>query len=490
MRRRPPALLIAAALLLAGCGSRVDESEVRAGAQPAGPVTLDPAALETLRAASGSLSASAGTATPGAALAPGAPGAPSTPAAPGAIPSSLTPRAPQQSRTSGAAVAARPADTGRCTAQGAPAALGQVGTFSGLAGPIAGDGLAAMAVWAKDVNARGGLACHPVTIYVRDDGGDPAQAASATRELIATRGVVAFVGNILPLSMAGFLPEIKKNGCVPAVGALAGDSLWNTDSCLFNPGGGFDEAIAGLVRQAVDRGHTKLGLLYCVEIAGCAYADKGVAAAANREGADLVYSAQVSLTQTDFTAQCQNAKNAGVQELAAALEGSALARLARSCLALNYRPLLVGAAFAINPRQAGDPKIRELGLATINPNAPWFLTDQPGLREYQAALARYAPQILSSGITSQMWASGRLLEAGIAKAGAAARQGPLTAAMVAAGLSRIRGETLGGLSAPLDFTGKIGRGSGCVYLALLDTRGWTAPNGSKPLCNLLPKGTR
>ncbi len=487
MRRRPPALLIAAALLLAGCGTRVDESEVRAGAQPAGPVTLDPATVEALRAASAGQVAPGSTA--GEDLA-----APDLPASAGAAPARSTqatdPTTPRDTAGRGPAGAApTTADTGRCTTQGAPVALGQVGTFSGIAGPIAGDGLAAMAVWAKDVNARGGLACHPVTLYVRDDGGDPGRAASAARELISERSVVAFVGNILPLSMPGFLPEIKKT-CTPVIGALALDSSWATDPCLFSQGGGIDESIAGLVRQAVQRGHLKLGLLYCVEIASCGAANKGVAEAAKRDGAELVYSAQISLTQTDFTAQCQNAKNAGVQELAVAMEGSAMARLARSCLALNYKPLLVGAAAAINPKQASDPKVRELGLATINPNAPWFATDQPGLREYQAALARFAPQILSSGITSQMWASGKLLEAGVAKLGTAVRERPLTAAMVLAGLGKVRGETLGGLTAPLDFTVRTARTSGCVYLALLDKRGWTAPMGSKPLCNLLPKGTR
>ncbi len=384
MTRRPRAASVAAAVclltLLAGCGTRASEADVRAGAQPEGVVTLDQASVDALAVA-----AQAGVA---AAAAPGGTTA--------ALPVATTPgnTSPGSGATAGtgptgSAATAKPrtsvatgtaADTGKCTTPGAPVTLGQVGTFSGLAGSITGDGLLAVAAWAKDVNARGGLACHPVTLYVRDDGGDPARAAAAVRELVDQRQVAALVANVTALSGAGFLPEVKKT-CVPSVGLDFGPD-WSREACLFPQGGGWFESIAALVKQAVDKKHLKLGLLYCVEISTCASAGKLVEEAAERYGAKLVYSSAVSLTQTDFTAQCQNAKNAGVEELAVALEGSAMARLARSCLALNYRPILVGAGLAVSVAQAEDPKLRELTVVAMAPNAPWFLTDQPGLKEY------------------------------------------------------------------------------------------------------------
>jgi branched-chain amino acid transport system substrate-binding protein len=479
-RRRlaaPVAIAVAVGVLLSGCGTRASDAEVRAGAQSDGAVTLDQSSLDALRTAGQATAGAPGTASdPGTttSTAPGAAGSGGTAAGPAAAgaPRATTPAA---GRTTTAATT-----LGACTTPGAPVYLGQVGTFSGLAGPIAGDGLAAMAVWAKEVNASGGLACHPVTLYVRDDGGDPARAAAAVQDLTG-RGVVAFVGNLTPLSQAGFLPEIKKK-CTPAIGIDFGPE-WATEPCLFPQGGGWNESIAGLVRQSVDRGDRQLGLLYCVEISSCGQIGKSISSTAAKAGAQLVYSSAISLTQTDYTAQCQNAKNAGVQELVVAMEGSAMARLARSCLALNFKPLLVGAAFAINGKQSEDPQVRELGLAAINADAPWFSTDQPGLRAYQAALARYAPQIATSGITLQMYAAGKLLEAGIATLGAAARTQPLTSALIVQGMDKVHNETLGGLTAPLDFTVKgRARSSGCVYLTVLGKSGWTAPNGTKPLC--------
>jgi len=481
----PVAATLSAVVLLSGCGTRASEEDVRAGARQSQVVSLDQASVDALTAAAQAAQAAAGGApvavpgtTPGT-TPTGTTGTTSGPARPG------TTGATRPTPTTGTGTASQPApDTGKCTRSGTPVALGQVGTFSGLAGPIAGDGLAAMAVWVKDVNVRGGLACHPVTIYTRDDGGDPARAAAAVKELLG-RGVVAFIGNITALSQQGFKPEIERN-CTPAIGIDFGPD-WSTTPCLFPQGGGWRESIAGLVEQAIERNHTKLGLLYCVEINTCSSIGKDIKAVADKAGIHLVYSSPISLTATDYTAQCQNAKSAGVEELIVAMEGSAMARLARSCLALNYRPLLVGAAFAVNPKQADDPKLRELGLAAINANAPWFATDQPGLREYQAALRTYAPQIATSGVTVEMYASGKLLEVAVANIGPAARTAPLTAPQILAGLNKIRNETLGGLTAPLDFTVKNRpRSSGCVYLTLLTDKGWTTPDGTRPLC---PKAT-
>src|SRR6201999_2070678 len=64
----------------------------------------------------------------------------------------------------------------KCLGQLDPVAIGQVGTFSGFLGPIIGPARTALAAWAMDVNAHGGLACHPVVVYSADDGGDPAPA--------------------------------------------------------------------------------------------------------------------------------------------------------------------------------------------------------------------------------------------------------------------------------------------------------------------------
>jgi branched-chain amino acid transport system substrate-binding protein len=480
------------ALLLAGCGTRADDAEIQAGAG-GGTVSLSQQSIDELRAATGGAAANTGAAlsaapsgttptTPtGGATAPGT----TTGTAPAASSGGATTATTTKGGTNPAATSggkATTASTG-CTSSGAPVNIGQVGTFSGVTGPAWAGGRASLAVWAKDVNARGGVACHPVVLHFADDGGDPARAASLVQEQVKN-GTVAFVGGHDDLSIAGFKQGIE-TAKVPAVGGDAIAIEWNQSPYLFPQGAGIIDQIFGLMKQNVDAGAKKLGLLYCVEVAACAVANKAINqdGLAAKAGAQVVYNSAISLTQTDFTAQCQSAKNAGAEQLALGMDGSSMARVARSCAAVGYRPLFGGIGGTISPGQAEDPTLRQFTLSTATPTAPWTVFDNPGLKAYKAALDTYAPGEEPSGSSVQMWTAGKLFEAAVAKLGEAAKSKPLTAQMIIDGLHKIKNETLGGLTGPLTFPEGPAPSSGCVFYEKLTDKGWTAPRGSKPVCH-------
>lgn len=354
-----------------------------------------------------------------------------------------------------------------------------------MAGTITAGARAAMAVWAQDVNARGGLACHPVRLYAEDDGGDPAQAAAAVKDLVGRHHVVALVGDIVLFSIGGFLPAITE-ARIPAVGGDTAATEWFTSPWMFPQGDSIDDQAKSIVEAGVAAGHKKLGFLYCVEVSACGYLDKkffhdGEAQAA---GAQPVYDSPVSLTQPDFTAQCLNARNAGVDLLGLALDGSAIARLGRSCAAIGYRPLLAGGALEFNLKQLEDPNIRAFGMVSGSPVAPWMALDTPAAQAFHVALRRYAPDVMADGVTMLAWTSGKLLEAAVEKLSPVERAGELSTEQILAGLGRIHNETLGGLTGPLTFT--LGEqhavSSGCNYFERLGPDGWTTPTGSKPVC--------
>jgi branched-chain amino acid transport system substrate-binding protein len=96
--------------------------------------------------------------------------------------------------------------------------------------------------------------------------------------------------------------------------------------------------------------------------------------------------------------------------------------------------------------------VRSFGIATSTGEAPFFVNDTPGLREYHRVLARWA--------------------------------GAITPDLVLRGLGAIRNESLGGLTVGVTFhPGQQSAGSsGCVFSEFLTTTGWTAPNGSRPVC--------
>lgn len=483
MTSRPGRVALAAALslaLLAGCGSRLDAASVAASGQGE-TVTLTPESIEALRAA-------AGPAAPAAAADIAAAAEPSLPEAPQSVVlGSKAAKTPAQKVAAPKAAprAATPTttDSQKCARQLETIAIGHVGTFSGVAGPLTGSAVTTMAAWASDVNSRGGLDCHPVRVFTRDDGGDPAKAAALANELVERRGVVVFVGP-LAISAAGFIQTVQKLK-VPVIGGGIGQDAWFTTPHFYPEVARADDLIVGLLKQGVAMGKKRLGILYCVEAPACAEIPKKVkAGAGDAAGVDLVYESPVSVTQTDYTAQCLNAQKAGVDLLGLGLDGASMTRVVRSCASIGYRPLLTTASFAIGNAQSKDEGLRSFGVVTVSGVAPWFAKDRPGLTDYRRAMARWAPNLVADGSSIGAWTSAKLFEAALVGAGQAVRRGPVTPAMVEAGAQTIRGETLEGLTGPLDFTSDAQRsaGSGCVFFQFLGPKGWTAPRGSTPDC--------
>jgi branched-chain amino acid transport system substrate-binding protein len=490
MRRAPAA--IAGVLALAACGTRVSHQAVVAGAAT-GTVSLDPASIAALRSAAaadparpratGRSPQAAGTNAP----APAAPtpqdGSPAaaTPArrADTVVPPGKEVRAPEGAVPVGAKA---PPNT-RCAGSLDPVAIGQVGTFSGLAGTVTAPIRTALAVWAKDINARGGLACHPVEVHSADDGGDPAKAAAEVQELVTDHHVVALVGNLVAASINGFAPAVAA-ARIPAIGGGSYTMQDFEDRWFFPDGASVADQVMGVLRDGVDQGHRRLGALYCVEATVCTQADEYLKSGAAQAGAEMVYNAPVSITQPDYTAQCLNARDARVDLLGVALDGASIGRVARSCAAIGYHPVFAASAAVFGPEQANDPTIRSFGVVTITTEAPWFLDDQPGLRAFHQAMDRWAPTSNLTNASLIGWTSAELFRTAVEKVADRATTGPITPELVLAGLGQVREQTLGGLTGPLTFTPDEAHATsnGCVFYELLTDKGWSAPRGSDPVC--------
>ncbi len=127
--------------------------------------------------------------------------------------------------------------------------IGQVGTFSGVTGPAWTGGRTSVAVWAKDINARGGLACHPVQLFFGDDGGDPAQAAALVAQLSRDDHVVASSSaGTFDFSMAGFKQGLE-TAKVPAVGGDLIAPEWFGSSEYLFPQGGIEDQLVGILKR-------------------------------------------------------------------------------------------------------------------------------------------------------------------------------------------------------------------------------------------------
>jgi branched-chain amino acid transport system substrate-binding protein len=305
------------------------------------------------------------------------------------------------------------------------------------------------------------------------------------KDLADRHHVIALVDNMVTFSVGGFLPALTASR-LPSIGGDLVAPEWFTSPWMFPQGDSLDDQAKAIVEAGVAAGHRKLGYLYCVEVSACGYLDKkffhdGLAKAA---GADPVYDSPVSLTQPDFTAQCLNARNAGVDLLGLGMDGAAQARVARSCAAVGYRPLLAAGAATFTLKQTEDPNMRGLGMVSGGPVAPWMVQDTPAARVLHETLSRLAPDLVPDGEAVLGWTSGKLLEAAVARLSPSERVGGLTTELILNGLGRIHDETLGGLTGPVTFTPgeKHAVSSGCNYFERLGPDGWTTPTGSKPAC--------
>lgn len=488
--------LVVLVLLLAtvaACGTRVSRDEIAAAAGYS-TVSLDSHSISEIRkAASAARPGGAAASQDGATNALEA-SAVTTPPAP-RQPSPVAPRADRGGlpttfgETAKPGVARTPAKPGtrraECSPGGAvPITVGQVGSFSGVAGPITSKARETLALWARHVNAQGGLRCHPVKVYAVDDGGDPARAATAVKSLVVERKVVAIVGSVVAFSIGGFLPALAANR-VPAVGGELVAPEWNTSPWMFPQGAGIDDQLDGLLRAITAAGRKNVGLVYCVEVGACTYAaDRIQKGSAERAGATLKMSAAVSLAQVDYTAQCLNAKNAGVDALILAIDGSAMTRVARSCDSVGFRPLLAAVSGTFSAQNTEDRNLRAFGMLSATGVAPWTATDSPGPRLFHDTIQRYTPSLKPDGMGAVGWTSGLLLQAAVEKLSASEAGGAITSELLLTALGKIRRETLDGFTGPISFApGQAkARSTGCTFYLQLGPGGWSAPKGSRPDC--------
>jgi branched-chain amino acid transport system substrate-binding protein len=234
----------------------------------------------------------------------------------------------------------------------------------------------------------------------------------------------------------------------------------------------------------VTTGTTKIGLAYCVEASICTAQKNNFPEATKRLGYEVGPVQAVSLTQPDYTSECQAMKSADVKAVWIMVDGSAISRFLRSCSALGYNPTgITGVAAIGNPLAGNDANMRKNSMYMGGQVAPFVATDTPGAKEFHAAIDKYAPGLTVGQATMMGWSSGKLFEAALTKVATQARAGDVTTALVLDGLWALKNEKLDGLSPGVTFVkGKTAPPTKCAFIVAITKDGWAAPEGSKVEC--------
>jgi branched-chain amino acid transport system substrate-binding protein len=470
-RRAVPVLaVVAIGLLMAGCGSRQNQRAIVAAAQ-------QPIVVQTLQSNSpGAAAPNAGTSPDSAVAGPNS----TTSTTLGATGST----APVDASGSGQSPSGSPvtsnSTSGSSQATESTINLGNVGTYSGVAGAVFGGAEPALQVWEQYVNAHGGLNGHPVHIYFEDDGGDPSTSVSEVEQEVTQDHVIAFVGNFVPLTVSASEPYLAQQD-IPVIGGDSDANEWWESPVLFPQGSSAYPPSAEAdfsIQQAVARGYTKMAVLYCVEDPGCSttvspFVQQGTIT----EGATTVYSSSISLTQPDFTAQCIDAKNAGATFVYFAGDSDSLIRMSNDCVAQGYHPIYAVDSLAVTASLETDSNLN--GLLAGQSNFPWIDSFTPAQAIYQQAMKTYDPSEPGSASTAAEWTAGEL---------AVAADKYLTADPTSAeffqGLWAIKNDNLGGLAPPLTFTqNEPATPSPCYWLMTIKNGAFVDVNNGSYQCN-------
>lgn len=334
------------------------------------------------------------------------------------------------------------------SAKGAPIVIGTVGSYSGAQSAALGKSSVGIEAWTNQVNKDGGLNGHPVKLIVKDDGGDPAKALQAAKELIEKEKVVAIVGETSVADEA--FQKYVEGKKVPVVGGLAPEKPFLTSPDFFPSGSSLVVTTYGMIKDAKEAGAKTVGGLYCAESPVCAQAGALGDTFSKMLGVTWT-DGKISATQPNYTASCLSMKNAGAEGLYIAHNGAVAVRAVADCVKAGFEPVAMAQLNSVGADVIASPQYD--GAVLTASNAVFTDEDVPGVKEFREAVEAYQPGITKDkqftiGV-EQAWAGGKLFEAAAEAAGLGPESTPSD---VYEGLYALKEETLGGLSAPLTFS--------------------------------------
>ena len=364
------------------------------------------------------------------------------------------------------------------TSSAAPLVIGVMGSFTGVASGSTADAKVLTQDWVSATNASGGINGHPVQAIYLDDLNTPSTALTNAEQLVNQDHVKA----ILDLSddQESTWAKVPDAAKVPVIGQ-AESPTFGTDANFYSVGTTVEPLIWGELKAASLAKVSKVGALYCAEIASCSETVPLITSVGKPLNISLAYSAKVSSSAASYTAQCLGAKGAGANGATVVAASNTALNVAASCATQGYKPVWV--------TTAGEMTTPWLQQSAVNgaigdvQDAPWFDDSIPATKAMQAAIAKYSPGVTSGAafgaVASIGWAAGLVF-------GYAAEQAHLTPSSpstdVITALDTVNNNTFGGFTPPLTYTAGKPAQVPCSFIAGISGGKWTEPIGLKTVC--------
>jgi branched-chain amino acid transport system substrate-binding protein len=327
--------------------------------------------------------------------------------------------------------------------------------------------------WMKNVNATGGINGHPVQMTTSDDASTPGTSVTKVQELISAKVDVILDLTTLDATWADAVAKAS----IPVVGGLFTSTSFYTNPMFFPSGQTNDSITYANVLTAKQANATNIGVIYCAEAPQCQESVDPTKTVGQQLGIPVVYSASISATQPNYTAQCVAAQQAKVSALLVLHSGTVVAKLAADCSRQGYSPIYITEGTGWTNVMQSTVGLKDNTWSPF-PILPYY-GDQPPVQQMNAVIDKYYPGLRNDPSYSeggvQTWTGGLLIEAAVKASGLGPNDASSAAAMIK-GLTSLKNETLGGWSPPLNFPAGQPHPIKCWFTAHLQ-------NGTAALAN-------
>jgi branched-chain amino acid transport system substrate-binding protein len=398
---------------------------------------------------------------------------------------STSPTTAAPAGSSGAA-SSSPSTSGSSPAQatGAPIKVAIVCSCSGPFGGAEVPDEEVYKAWVNSVNASGGINGHSVQLTTKDDTGNPGTAATEIQSLLSSH-----VDAIVDMSIVDqvWAPTVQAAN-VPVIGGSDVDEPFGINPDFY-PEGETPEsenpAYLAVMKQA---GVTNFGVMYCVEAPTCAQSVAALKTLGAKDGIPLTYSAGISITAPNYTAQCVAAQQKHIQALIIEDGATEIQRVAKDCDQQGFDPTYIGGGSSWAEALATTPGL-ERDLWQWYNNLPYWV-NTPSTQEMKTAVEKYYPSLqkdplLWTNLAAASWPSGILLEDAV-KAGGLGPSDTPSASEIVKGLTSLKGDTLQGWYSPLTFTPGQPHPANCWFTARVQNSTPALLNNGKVTCQTGP----
>jgi branched-chain amino acid transport system substrate-binding protein len=382
--------------------------------------------------------------------------------------------------SAGSATSQAPSGSTPAQPTGAPIKVGIVCSCSGPFGGAEVPDVDVYKAWVNTVNASGGINGHAVQLTTKDDAGNPGTAATEIQALLAEH-----VDALVDMSIVDqvWAPTVQA-ASVPVVGGSEVDEPFGVNPDFYPEGETPESENPAYLAEMKEAGVSNFGVIYCVEATECAASVAALKVLGQQDGIPQIYSAGISITAPNYTAQCVAAQQKHVQALIIEDGATEIQRVARDCATQGFEPTYIGGGSSWAESLATTPGLERDTWDWYNSLPYWVNT--PSTQAMKAAVNKYYPGLQSNpllwtDLAAASWPSGILLEDAV-KAGGLGPSDTPSAAEIVKGLTSLKGDTLQGWYAPLTFTAGQPHPENCWYSARVQNSTPTIQNGGQVSC--------